>query len=265
MPDPIGDAERAMSCLDLTDLGEAATEEGARRLCTAAAAPPRVAAVCLWPRFVRIARDALASGGRKAGAASRERVRIATVANFPSGEEPPAKVRAAIAAMLADGADEIDVVIPYRRLIAGKPRSVTSLLRAARAAIAKPALFKAILETGEYPNEALIREAARRAIGEGADFLKTSTGKSKISATPEAARLLLEAAKSAGQPLGVKVSGGVRSFAEARTYLALADEIMGPDWVRPQHFRFGASSLRDALLAVLQGVRPAAGTAARAY
>ncbi len=252
------DAERALACLDLTDLGDEATEEGARKLCAAALSPRPVAAVCLWPRFVRVAKETLARLG------THDRVRVATVANFPSGEEAPAAVGAAIEAMLEQGADEIDVVIPYRRLIAGKPRSVTSLLRAARSAIARPAVFKAILETGEYPNGTLISEAARRAIGEGADFLKTSTGKSKVSATHEAARLLLEAANSAGRPVGVKVSGGVRSLAEARTYLALADEIMGEGWVSPSTFRFGASSLREALVAALTGTAPR-GTPARAY
>jgi len=249
------DAVRALACLDLTDLGDAATEEGARKLCAAALAPHPVAAVCLWPWFVRVARLELAvlEGKRRAGAKSG-RVKIASVANFPSGEEPPGKVRAAIEAMLADGADEIDVVIPYRRLIAGRPRSVTTLLRTARSVIAPPAIFKAILETGEYPRGELIVEAARRAIGEGADFLKTSTGKSSVSATPAAARLLLEAAKTAGRPVGVKVSGGVRSLADARAYLALADEIMGPTWVTNASFRFGASGLRDALLAALAGL-----------
>jgi deoxyribose-phosphate aldolase len=215
---------------------------------------------------MRLAKKELAALGAR-GKGKHERVRIATVANFPSGEEAPAKVRAAIEAALADGADEIDVVIPYRRLIAGRPRTVTNLLRMARDAIAKPAIFKVILETGEYPNEALIGEAARRAIAEGADFLKTSTGKSKVSATPSAARLLLEAAKAAGRPVGVKISGGVRTLADARAYIALADEIMGEGWVRPENFRFGASGLRAALLAALAGVEPRqdVGAAARAY
>ncbi|SEB98544.1 deoxyribose-phosphate aldolase [Rhizobiales bacterium GAS191] len=267
MPEPapefgnIRDAERALACLDLTDLGEAATEDDALRLCAAAVAPRRVAAVCLWPRFVAAARRRLAGSG----------VKVATVANFPSGEERPGKVRGAILAMLDDGADEIDMVIPYRRLIAGRPRTVTTLLRMARATIGARATFKVILETGEYPNEGLIADAARRAIGEGADFLKTSTGKSKLSATPQAARLLLEAARAAARPVGVKISGGVRSLADASTYLALADEIMGPAWVKPSHFRFGASSLRDALLARLGngtqglGARDEAGARRHAY
>jgi deoxyribose-phosphate aldolase len=238
------DAARALACLDLTDLGDAATDESALALCTAALAPRKVAAVCLWPRFVSLAKRELAGSG----------VKIATVANFPSGEESLSAVRATIEKALRDGADEVDVVIPYRRLIAGRKSSVTTLLRTARATIPAPALFKAILETGAYSTPSLIIEAARMAIGEGVDFLKTSTGKSAVS--PAAARLLLEEVKTAGRPVGAKISGGVRSLADAMTYLALADEIMGPRFVTPSTFRFGASALRDALLATLgQGYR----------
>jgi deoxyribose-phosphate aldolase len=132
---------------------------------------------------------------------------------------------------------------------------VTSLLRTARATIPAPALLKAILETGAYSAPSLIIEAARMAIGEGVDFLKTSTGKSAVSATPAAASLLLEEVKTAGRPVGVKISGGVRSLADAMSYLALADELVGPRFVTPSTFRFGASALRDALLATLgQGI-----------
>ena len=199
------DAARALRCLDLTDLGDGATDEGALALCAAALAPQKVAAVCLWPRFVALARRELAGSG----------VKIATVANFPSGEEKPSAVRATIENALQDGADEIDVVIPYRRLIAGRKHSVTMLLRLARATVSPPAILKVILETGDYPAPAVVIEAARMAIGEGADFLKTSTGKTAVSATPAAARLLLVDAKTAGRPVGVKISGGVRSLADA--------------------------------------------------
>jgi deoxyribose-phosphate aldolase len=239
------DAARALACLDLTDLGDAATDEGALALCTAALAPRKVAAVCLWPRFVRLAKRELAGSG----------VKIATVANFPSGEESLSAVSATIEKALHDGADEVDVVIPYRRLIAGRKNPVTSLLRTARATIPAPALLKAILETGAYSAPSLIIEASRMAIGEGVDFLKTSTGKSAVSATPAAASLLLEEVKTAGRPVGVKISGGVRSLADAMSYLALADELVGPRFVTPSTFRFGASALRDALLATLgQGI-----------
>jgi deoxyribose-phosphate aldolase len=200
-----------------------------------------VAAVCLWPRFVGLAREALAGSA----------VKLATVVNFPTGEEKPAAVRAAIENALQDGADEVDLVIPYRHLIAGEKHPVTAVLRMARSAIPAQALLKVILETGAYPSSAFVTEAARLAIGEGADFLKTSTGKSAISATPVAARLLLEAVKTAARPIGVKISGGMRSVGDAMTYLALADEITGPRFVTPSTFRFGASALRDALLGVL--------------
>lgn len=235
------DAARALACLDLTDLGERATPESTLALCAAALAPRKVAAVCLWPRFVSLARGELAGSG----------IRIATVANFPSGEEKLAKVRAAIETALDDGADEVDVVIPYRRLIAGSKGPVSTLLRMARSAVPAPALLKVILETGAYPTRSLIVEAGRMAIGEGADFLKTSTGKSAVSATPDAARLLLETVKTACRPVGVKISGGVRSLADAMAYLELADEIMGARFVVPSTFRFGASALRDGLLAAL--------------
>ena len=199
----------------------------------------------MWPRFVSLAKRELAGSG----------IKIATVANFPSGGESLSAVRATIEKALRDGADEVDVVIPYRRLIAGRKNSVTSLLRTARATIPARALLKAILETGAYSAPSLIGEAARMAIGEGVDFLKTSTGKSAVSATPAAARLLLEEVKTAGRPVGVKISGGVRGLADAMTYLTLADEIMGRDFVTPSTFRFGASALRDALLATLgQGI-----------
>jgi len=235
------DAARALACLDLTDLGDAATAEGALALCVAAGAPRKVAAVCLWPRFVALVSRELARSG----------VKVATVANFPSGEEKPASVRATIEKALEDGADEVDVVIPYRHLIAGRKTSTRTLLRTARAAVLPPARLKVILETGAYTVPSLIGDAAGIAIEEGADFLKTSTGKSEVSATPPAARLLLEAAKAAGRPVGVKISGGVRSLADATIYLSLADEIMGPDFVAPSTFRFGASSLRASLLAAL--------------
>ena len=235
------DAARALACLDLTDLGDAAGADGALALCVAARAPRKVAAVCLWPRFVALARRELAGSG----------VKIATVANFPSGEEKPAAVRATIEKALQDGADEIDMVIPYRRLIAGRKTSVATLLSMARTTVPASARLKVILETGAYPVPCLIGDAARMAIEAGADFLKTSTGKSAVSARPAAARLLLEAAKAAGRPVGVKISGGVRSLADAMTYILLAEEIVGRDFVTPSTFRFGASALREALLAAL--------------
>lgn len=240
--DPAVVAARALPLVDLTDLSDEATEAGARDLCArAVTAKGRVAAVCLWPRFVGVAKAALAGTG----------VKIATVVNFPHGGEDTRAVEAETARAIADGADEIDLVMPYRAFLAGRPGfAETQILRVKRICEGR-AVLKVILETGEIGDPALVRAAADLAVGAGADFLKTSTGKVAINATLEAAKLLLEATKAAPRPVGVKVAGGIRTVADAASYLALADEIMGAGWVSPATFRFGASGLLDALLAAL--------------
>lgn len=241
-------ARRAIACLDLTNLNDGCSAADIDALCARAMTPAGpVAAVCIWPRFVAQARLRLGAGP----------VRIATVVNFPGGEEEEAAVRAMTAAAVADGADEIDMVIPWRRFLGGDALAVTRAVAAVKAAAAgKP--VKAILETGEIGDPVAIRAAAGLALQGGADFLKTSTGKVKVNATPEATRLLLEAAREAGRPVGVKPAGGVRTAAEAEAYLALADAVMGAGWAGPETFRFGASGLLDALLAEVGGARPAA-------
>jgi deoxyribose-phosphate aldolase len=241
-------AERAIRMLDLTDLGEAATGAGAEALCRRAAAPApgrpdlHVAAVCLWPRFVALARAALGDGP----------VRVATVANFPSGAEPAAAVAAEIRRAVADGADEIDVVLDHAALARGEEAAARAGLAAAREA-AGAGLLKVILETGALARPELIGRAAALAIEHGADMLKTSTGKVPVGASPKAVAALLRAAKAAPRVVGVKVSGGVRTPADAARYLGLADEIMGPAWASPETFRIGASSLLDALVLELDG------------
>jgi deoxyribose-phosphate aldolase len=113
------------------------------------------------------------------------------------------------------------------------------------------AQVKAILETGVLGSADMIRLASELAIKGGADFIKTSTGKVARNATLPAARIMLEAIRAADRQVGFKPAGGVRSTEDAANYLALADEIMGPGWARPETFRFGASSVLDALLATL--------------
>ena len=113
--------------------------------------------------------------------------------------------------------------------------------------------MKVIIETGELPDRAAVDRAAHFAIANGADFVKTSTGKTPVSATPEAAEIVLEAIEVSGRPVGFKASGGIRTLADARAYLELADEIMGAGWATPATFRFGASGLLDALEAVVAG------------
>ena len=242
-------ARRALAALDLTLLGDSDTESDIRALAARGrTAHGPVAALCLWPRFVSLAKELVAGTP----------IRVATVANFPSGRDDPRAVTAAIVAALGDGADEIDVVMPYEAMMSGEEGRVRAVLEAARAAM--PGTFKVILETGVLETPERISAASRLALDAGADFLKTSTGKTAVSATPEAAQALLEAVRDSGRDAGVKISGGVRTTAQAAAYLAQADRIMGEGWAKASHFRFGASGLLDALLATLDGTTaPAAG------
>jgi deoxyribose-phosphate aldolase len=114
-------------------------------------------------------------------------------------------------------------------------------------------ILKVILETGELTEPALVETASRVAIEAGADFIKTSTGKTAVSATPEAAAIMLEAIRASGRPVGLKPSGGIRTLSDAALYLGLADRIMGAEWATPRTFRIGASSVYDALIAAIEG------------
>ena len=239
-------ARRALAALDLTDLNDDCDGAAIGRLCgRAVTAHGPVAAVCLWPRFVARARPLLAGSG----------VKIATVVNFPSGDEAPESVEADIRAAIAGGADEIDLVLPYRALIAGRDAIAREMVARARAT-APGATLKVILETGELGHSGRIEHAAGLAIAAGADFIKTSTGKVRLNATPEAARIMLQAIANSGRPVGLKPAGGIRTVVDAGQYLALADAIMGPDWATPERFRLGASGVLDVILATLDGAAP---------
>lgn len=234
-------AARALACLDLTALGDVETPATTAELCAKARTPHGpVAAVCLWPAHVAQAKAALAGTA----------IKVATVVNFPGGMEPVDAVLAATRRALADGADEIDLVFPYPRWLRGeKVPALTLVARVKEACGAKT--LKVILESGAFPAIAPLAQAAHDVFEAGADFLKTSTGKIAQGATAESARVLLETGAD-GRP-GVKISGGVRTLADAAAYLALADERRGPACVTPETFRFGASGLLAALLADLDG------------
>ncbi|MBN8938405.1 MAG: deoxyribose-phosphate aldolase [Rhizobiales bacterium] len=229
-------AARAVALLDLTDLSNGLDEAGVETLCARAVTPlGPVAAVCTWAGFVPQARRLLKDTP----------VKVATVVNFPAGGTDVTQVADETRYALLDGADEIDLVLPWRALINGDRETVGAVRRA----VPPARLLKVILETGELKSPQLIREAARIAIGTGADFIKTSTGKTPISATPEAVAIMLEEIAAASRPVGLKASGGIRTAKDAAAYLALADTVMGPAWASPRTFRFGASGLIDALLA----------------
>lgn len=239
-------ARLALRCLDFTSLNEGDTDASvtafAGRALTPHGAP---AALCVYPRFVATARRALATNGL-AG------VKIATVVNFPHGSAAVDDVVAEIAAALAAGADEIDAVFPWRDMQRGDAAAGAALVRACRAACGD-ATLKLILETGELASAALITHAAEIAFAEGADFLKTSTGKVPINATPDAVRTMLAVIAQHGGRVGLKIAGGVKTMHDVQTYLALAAAACGDAWLTPAHLRFGASSLLPVLLAAIDG------------
>ncbi|MBN8953120.1 MULTISPECIES: deoxyribose-phosphate aldolase [unclassified Rhizobium] len=235
----------ALSLLDLTNLKDDCTPAQIEALCARAQSPyGNTAAICIWPRFVAQARGILGTD---------HAVKIATVVNFPGGDMEVADVAAEAREAIADGADEIDLVIPYRAFLAGNEQAVTDMVAAVRAECKGPVLLKTILETGEIKDTALIRRASELAIEAGSDFIKTSTGKVAVNATLEAADIMLRAIRASGRKVGFKPAGGIGSVSDAALYLSLAETIMAPDWAMPSTFRFGASSLLDDILNVLAG------------
>lgn len=241
-------ARQALACLDLTSLNEADSAADIATLCARAQTPfGPVAAVCVWPRFVAQARAALPPG-----------IKVAAVADFPDGALDLPRALADIASIAQVGGDEVDVVLPYKALMAGQRSEVAEFLAEVRHA-SRPLTLKVILESGELATPELIREASRLALAAGADFIKTSTGKSPVSATPEAAAAMLQEIQASGLAhAGFKASGGIRSVAEARVYLDLAARTLGEAALQPQRLRFGASGLLNDILAQLSGQAPAA-------
>lgn len=244
----------AMSMLDLTTLEGSDSPEKVRALCRKAIRPcehdedrlgfrvPAVAAVCVYPALVPVAREMLEGSG----------VRVAAVATgFPSGQYPRAVRLADARAAVAAGADEIDMVINRGAFLAGHYQQVYHEIAQTKAACA-PALLKVILETGELETYDNIRRASDLAIAAGADFVKTSTGKVSPAATLPATLLLMESVRDeylrSGRTVGVKPAGGIRTARQALHYLVAVHETLGDRWLSPALFRLGASALVNDLL-----------------
>ncbi|CAK9883961.1 MAG: Deoxyribose-phosphate aldolase [Candidatus Erwinia impunctatus] len=244
-------ARLAISLIDLTSLNDNDTESDIVNLCHhASTACGDTAAICLYPRFVPLARKTLIAQGSSA-------IRIATVTNFPLGGDDLEIALAETHAAIAYGADEIDIVFPYRQLLAGDQQSGYELINACKAACHQAdVLLKVIIESGELQQAETIRQAASIAIDAGADFIKTSTGKVAVNATLAAAEIMLKtiADKGVGHRVGFKAAGGIRTFEEAQAYLQLAENLFGRAWLTPRHFRFGASALLNQLVTVAGGM-----------
>jgi deoxyribose-phosphate aldolase len=233
-------AARILPLVDLTSLGDEDTEAQVDSLC-ARAIDAGVAAVCVWPRFVPLAKAKLAHSP----------VRLATVANFPDGSDDLARAARESADARTAGADEVDVVAPIQAILDGDIGLVTELVQACRKA-APEVTLKVILETGRLEQPARIAAAARAAIMGGGDMLKTSTGRFPVGATLEAAAVLLAVIEEADGRVGIKFSGGIGTTQQAAQYLYLVDHFLGSGWTSPETLRFGASALLDDLLKILR-------------
>lgn len=240
----------AIRCCDLTTLEGSDTPGKIRQLASKAMRPapgdpsiPHVAALCLYPRLVRVAVEALKGSG----------VHVASVATaFPSGQAPLEMRIEEIERAIADGADEIDMVISRGALLAGDEEVVFEEVRRFKEVCGHDAHLKVILETGELGSYDLVRRASLIAMAGGADTIKTSTGKIGVSSTLPSALVMSEAIRDfadfTGRAVGLKVAGGIRVAKDAIRYLVIVNETLGTDWLTPDRFRIGASSLLNDIL-----------------
>ena len=239
----------AIRSMDLTTLEGSDTVGKIVAMCAKAVRPnpvdssvPSVAAVCIYPHLVPVAAGQLKNTG----------VHVASVAGgFPSGLGPlDARLRE-VREVVELGADEIDIVLNRSLFLGGQYAQAFEELAAAREAAGDTHL-KVILETGELGSYDRIRQASVLAMAAGADFIKTSTGKIQPAATLPAALCMMEAAREffheTGRQVGVKVAGGIRQSKQAIQYLVLVYETLGPEWMTPDLFRIGASTLLNDVL-----------------
>lgn len=243
--------ELAITMTDLTTLEGTDTEDVVQALSRRALIPapglPSTAAVCVYPNLVSAAKVIL----------SGTSVRVASVAGgFPHGQTALSARISEIKHAVAAGADEIDIVISRKLFLEGSKNQCESEILQMREACIGSTL-KVIVETGELKDHNLIREASLRAIRAGADFIKTSTGKTPINATPEVTLVMLDVIKdyfdASGEKIRMKPAGGIRTADDAVFYLTLVEQTLGEEWLSSKMFRFGASSLLSSLVDELTG------------
>jgi deoxyribose-phosphate aldolase len=246
-----------VSMMDLTTLEGKDTPGKVAYLCRKALQPaeakynvPSCAAVCVYPNMVKYARKFLGENSP---------VHVASVATgFPSGQFPlPTKLNE-VRRAVADGADEVDMVINRCAFLAGDHAKVFDEIAATKEA-SRPAHLKVILETGELVTYDNVRLASEIAMQAGADFIKTSTGKVSPAATMPVTLVMLEAIRdyffATGVRIGMKPAGGIRNAKQALHYLVMVKETLGDDWLTPDLFRFGASTLlNDVLMQIAKTV-----------
>lgn len=233
---------RLISFIDLTSLNPTDNEETIARLAERAnALKTPVAALCVYPSMIEAAKQEL----------KQPKTRIASVcASFPSSQTFIEVKVAEVSLAVASGADEVDVVISLGQFLAGRHSIVFDELTEIKAA-ARNTRLKVILETGSL-NAVQIKQASLLAMAAGADFIKTSTGKTSKSATPEAVYVMCQAIREfyqlSGEKVGIKPSGGISTPEDAIRYYTIVRQVLGDEWLSPGLFRFGATRLLDTLL-----------------
>lgn len=236
--------EFALHSMDLTTLEGSDTINKVQSLCSKAISL-HTAAVCVYPVFVSTAKGCL----------QHSDVQVACVAGaFPAGQSPIEVKLAEVAYAVNEGADEIDMVISRGKFLEGRQKKVLNEIVAIRNLCAGQKL-KVILETGELETIGNIYEASMMAMKAGADFIKTSTGKIAVNATPQAFTVMLYAIKDyydlTGKMVGIKPAGGISDVPTALLYVRLLEQVLGEKWLNSNYFRIGASRLADKLTAEL--------------
>ena len=209
---------------------------------------PHPAAICVYPRFAKIVSESLEADG----------VEITCVAGgFPSSQTFPEVKTIETSLALKDGATEIDIVLPVGFFLAGDYEQVCDEIEEAKAIVGEESNLKVILETGALKTAENIKKAAILSMYSGADFIKTSTGKIEVSATPMAVYVMCQAIKeyfdTTGRKVGIKIAGGVRTTEQAVAYYTIVKEVLGKEWLYTEFFRIGASSLANDILTDLTG------------
>ena len=247
--------KRCFGCIDLTSLGATDSRRSIGEFTRKAIELPRhfpeagsVASICVYPVFVETV--GLAAGDSKMAITS-------VSGGFPSSQTYLEVKMLETAMAIENGADEIDIVISIGEMLDGEYDLAGNEIETLRAEIGDDAILKVILESGTLSDPELIHKAATIAMEAGADFIKTSTGKNGIAATPEAAVAICLAisqfAKKTGRKVGFKAAGGISTAESAALYYSIVEEILGEEWLTPERFRIGASSLANNLLSEIEG------------
>lgn len=253
--------KRCFASMDLTTLRTQDTVQSVKKLVDKANALqkeypqyPLPASICVYPNFASVVRDARVS----------PELHVTTVAGcFPSSQSFVEVKVAECRRAVADGADEIDIVLPLNSFLAGDYESASAEIRAMREAVdveaaahGRKAVLKVILETGLLQTSELIAEASFLAMEAGADFIKTSTGKVEINATPAAAYVMCESIaryyEKTGRKVGFKAAGGISSATDAMGYYYIVSTVLGKEWLCKDLFRLGVSRLGNSLMSAIE-------------